>query len=56
MLMFKCPHCGSISNEPNVVKTSKCNYAECKWCGQVIKKLNHNDTMILKEMEDKKND
>jgi len=48
MLMFKCKHCCAVSDEPRIVETSKGNYAECKWCGLIIKKINHNDTMIIK--------
>lgn len=49
MLMFKCPHCGAISDEPTIVETTKGNYAECNWCGLTIKPISYNDTMIIKE-------
>jgi len=49
MLMLKCQHCGAISDEPTIVEIKVGNYAECKWCGMFIKKLNYNDTMMIKE-------
>jgi len=48
MLMLECPHCGAKSDEPTIIETKKHNYAECNWCGLIIKELNHNDTMIIK--------
>lgn len=49
MLMFKCHHCGSISNEPEIVRTKKNIYAECRWCGQVIRSITENEMLMIKE-------
>ena len=56
MLMFKCQHCGAVSDEPTIIETKNGNYAECKWFGFFTKKINYNDTMILKAMKGEKND